>query len=487
MDDIRARVAEMTLQLPEKPSERHHENEVDRRHRQVGRVDGIRLRADDVAALREVAERDVPDDRRVLHQHDELVAECGQHIADRLRKDDLEHRLPVAEAERAPGLHLPRIDGHDARAQDLRLIRARVDTEGEDRNRHLVERLHDDEVADQELHHHRRSPDDREIHLRERVEDGETTVLVVRRTDDGDEEPDHETERNRRQRDFKRDAEPVPQVMPAFVLDEAKVKVVDQGLEHAAPLFLFQLVRLGRVGLHPLREPTVRLELGNRLVDRLQQLGLPLPDRDGVLLGRDEVRKRKVGLALHAVLRRVDVGDDDIDAARLEGRHGRRRRIEALGLLLELLRHERLARRAALHANLLALRIRPLRVRRRLLVDEHDARLHVGHREVDVLLAVLRDRDARRREVGLPRNDRRDDGIEVDRLDRERPAELRRDRLADLHVDADDFLSAQELIRRERRLRDHLEGLVLLRASRKQNHRRQRNHQFLHVHLSSKT
>ena len=162
------------------------------------------------------------------------------------------------------------------------------------------------------------------------------------------------------------------------------------------PAYTAKLVALFGELPDPLVELAGGLELGDRLVDRLEQLRLPLADRDGVLLGGDEVGEREVGLALHAVLRGVDVRDHELDTAGLERRHGLGRGLRALRLLLELLEHERLGGRAALYADLLALELLDVLERIRLLVNDDDARLHVRNREVDVLLAVLGDGDARR-------------------------------------------------------------------------------------------
>ena len=64
--------------------------------------------------------------------------------------------------------------------------------------------------------------------------------------------------------------------------------------------------------------------------------------------------------------------------------------------------------------------------------------------------------------MGLARNNSGDHGIEVHRLGLERTIQLLGDGTADLHVNAGNLLSAEKFIRRERRLRNHLQGIVIL-------------------------
>ena len=308
------------------------------------------------------------------------------------------------------------------------------------------------------------------------------------RTNDRDEEAEQQAEYDGRQRDLECDAEALDQIHASGrsiggLLEEAKVEVVAErvplhgepgdeaiargGFRHRHDLL--QLVALDRVVGHPFLEASVGLDGRDCLVDGGKQLGLALRHRDRILLRGEEVGEGELLFALHAVLRGVDVRDHERAAPREHGGAGLGRRFEALGLLLELLHHVGVARRAALHADFLPLEQIRCRVGRRLLEDDDDARLDIRHREVDVFLPILRDRDAGGGKVRLARDHGGDHRVEVHVLDTELAAELLRDGLRNLHIDADDLLSTQEFIRRECRLRGHRQSLSGLRNAGRQN------------------
>ncbi len=324
----------------------------------------------------------------------------------------------------------------------------------------------------------------------------------MRRADDRHQKADEKPQHNRRKRDLERDPEPLDQIFAAVgavrrTLQEAEVNVVVQRLPHALErggkprgvrrnlgrrgvFRLLQAVAFRRVVRHPLVEPPVRLRFADDCVDDLQQVRAPLGDGDRILLGRQKVRNREPILAFYAVFGGIDVRDDE---GAPSGEHGRARfgrGLEPLRFLLERLFHERIARRAALHADLLALELVEPRVGFRLAVDDHDARLDVRNREVDVLLAVLGDRDARRGEVRLARNDGGDDGIEIHVLRAKAAAHFLGHGAAEFRVDPDDLLSAQELVRRERRLGRHGERLRPGRGAREENRAKSEKPQSFH-------
>ena len=85
----------------------------------------------------EIGDRQHVDERRVLEQDDRLREQDRQHVAERLRQHDLAHRLPVVEAERVAGRHLPARDRLDARAHDLAVVRG---LEQRERDHRRVER-----------------------------------------------------------------------------------------------------------------------------------------------------------------------------------------------------------------------------------------------------------------------------------------------------------------------------------------------------------
>src|SRR5450759_743024 len=72
-------------------------------------------------------EPDERDQRRVLCEHDELVGQRWYHAAYRLRQHHVPHGLQVGHSQRTRGLHLPLVDGLDARAVYLGLVRRVAD------------------------------------------------------------------------------------------------------------------------------------------------------------------------------------------------------------------------------------------------------------------------------------------------------------------------------------------------------------------------
>lgn len=94
-----------------------------------------------------------------------LVANSGQHVFESLRQDDQPQGLSIAQSQRAPGLALSSVDGHDAAAHDLSQICRGVDAKGHDGYEHLahVGSGKDDIIYNKKLHHRRRAADDDEI------------------------------------------------------------------------------------------------------------------------------------------------------------------------------------------------------------------------------------------------------------------------------------------------------------------------------------
>lgn len=69
------------------------------------------------------------DDGCLFEQGNQLVADGGNDIFDRLRDDYVQHRLPLAQPQRARRFRLPRIHRLDTAAQTLCDICARIDAE----------------------------------------------------------------------------------------------------------------------------------------------------------------------------------------------------------------------------------------------------------------------------------------------------------------------------------------------------------------------
>ena len=115
-------------------------------------------------------------DGRFLDHGDDLVAERGQDILDGLRQHDELHRLRGGKTQRARSLSLARVDGKDARTEDLGNVGRAVEREGhnagdeagnvdkaEDVQARDGDRAKKAEVNDRELHEQRRRAEDRDV------------------------------------------------------------------------------------------------------------------------------------------------------------------------------------------------------------------------------------------------------------------------------------------------------------------------------------
>ena len=119
----------------------------------VDRVVGVV--AHEVARERQIPDRHVARDGRFLEQRDELVADRRDDVPQRLRQHDLARRLDAGQPETAPGFHLPLVHGVDAAADQLGHVRAGVDAERDNGNRHTVLcGYHYNVVKDEQQHHH---------------------------------------------------------------------------------------------------------------------------------------------------------------------------------------------------------------------------------------------------------------------------------------------------------------------------------------------
>ena len=75
----------------------------------------------------QIGKADDGDQGRILEERDQLIAQSGKDVLDRLRNDDVFHDCDVIHAEAAAGFHLTGIDRHDAASDDLRRVGAGVD------------------------------------------------------------------------------------------------------------------------------------------------------------------------------------------------------------------------------------------------------------------------------------------------------------------------------------------------------------------------
>ena len=129
-----------------------------------------------------------------------------------LRDDYVQHRLPLAQSQRARRFRLPRIHRLDTAAQTLCDICARIDAES--KNSRQFERKSTNRQNrkrhNKQLQRHRRAADDGEIDVADDVGDNHSASALLRRDlDDGDDGAEHKPEQRRSHRDDERRAEPL--------------------------------------------------------------------------------------------------------------------------------------------------------------------------------------------------------------------------------------------------------------------------------------
>ena len=189
----------------------HDHCQVHDRDADVGHEGLVGLGLDLLRRLGQVRKSDDRDKGGVLEQRDQLIAESGQDVLDRLRDDDILHDGDVIHAEAAPRFHLSGIDRHDAAPYDLRSVGAGVDAQREDRDADKVAAgPEDNEPHDQQLYHHRCSADHCRIELAELVDDPEKNtavrapLLVMKGADHGDKDPEDDADAQRAERHSER-------------------------------------------------------------------------------------------------------------------------------------------------------------------------------------------------------------------------------------------------------------------------------------------
>ena len=148
--------------------------------------DAVGRALDGVDGGHDVLHADGEADGGFLDDGDEFVGDGRQDVADGLRQDNEAHGLQLGHAERTGGLGLAAVDRLDARADDLRQIRAGVERQrhhaGEEplkadeaeehearQNLHAVEQA---VVHEPDLHDHRRCAEQLDI-------DGQPDLLIL--------------------------------------------------------------------------------------------------------------------------------------------------------------------------------------------------------------------------------------------------------------------------------------------------------------------
>ena len=216
----------------------HDYNEVHDRDADVGHKGLVCFGLDLLSRLGQVGKTDDSDQGCILEERDQLVAQSGKDVLDRLRDDDVFHDCDVVHAQAAAGFHLTGIDRHDAASDDLCRVGAGVDAEGEDRDADKVAAgLKDNEAHDQQLNHHRSSADHRRVDLADLVGNAQKNavvrafLLVVQRADDRDKNAEDNTDDQRAQCDGKRDADSGEITLPSVRFNKSLVELRSQILE----------------------------------------------------------------------------------------------------------------------------------------------------------------------------------------------------------------------------------------------------------------
>ena len=106
------------------------------------------------------------------------------------------HRLNIGKAQTAPGLKLPLVDGHYAASENFRHICPGINAKGDYRNDNLAyfHRAKDNKINNHQLHQHRRSPDNGQIQLAEKIADFQLSCLVIGGTNNRNQKPNGYTD-----------------------------------------------------------------------------------------------------------------------------------------------------------------------------------------------------------------------------------------------------------------------------------------------------
>ena len=133
--------------------------------------------------------------------------------------------LQPGQAQAASGLHLSRIHGGNAAADQLRHICAGVDAEGDNAHHQPVGGLQDQKVEDQQLHHHRNAPDHRGIHVAQPAQRPQQAAALAAVFDHGHQGTDGHADDQSAQRDDQRVFQPVHQQEITLLFDEGGLQL----------------------------------------------------------------------------------------------------------------------------------------------------------------------------------------------------------------------------------------------------------------------
>src|SRR6266852_6400706 len=179
----------------------------------------------------EVGGGDHVHERGVLEQDDGLREQYRQHVAERLRQDDLGHGLPVVEPERVARPHLAARDRLDARAHDLAIVRGLEHGEGDRRRpeRADLDRLLGADQPRADVRHEEEEPEDHQ-HQGDRAHQVDVGARKYgHRLDAG--EPHHrergaedDAAGHRQRRERERESHPLPEEVAPGPLDDVEIE-----------------------------------------------------------------------------------------------------------------------------------------------------------------------------------------------------------------------------------------------------------------------
>src|SRR5258707_1054067 len=219
------------LQLLDQQRQAEGNDEVDHRGERVHLDQPVVAVGDLGGGAEEIGGRDHVDERGVLEKDDRLREEHRHHVAERLRKHDVPHGLPVVEPQRVAGPHLPPGDRLDPGAHDLAVVGRLEHREGDQRG---VEGAHLDRAARArhpraDVGHQEEEPEDHQ-HQRDRAHQvyecsgDHRDRLEARKSHHREDRAEDDAARHRQQREGDREGHALPEQVGNRALDDAPVE-----------------------------------------------------------------------------------------------------------------------------------------------------------------------------------------------------------------------------------------------------------------------
>ena len=237
-----------------------HQHQIDGRHAQQREHGLVGAVHDALRRIQQLLAPDHGDERSILEQDDELIAQRRQDRADGLRDDNEYHGGDVVQPQAAPRFHLAGVHGHQAAADDLGHIRAGVDAQRQRADhREVAAAGKDDHAHDEQLDHHRRAADDRGIDAADHIQHAQHRVvaagllLVVGHAHQRHQRAQQHAQHQRDGRDQQRGAHALQILLPAIRIQERLIKFDEEILPKGqGPTAFRQFRKCFELCFHPL-------------------------------------------------------------------------------------------------------------------------------------------------------------------------------------------------------------------------------------------